>query len=100
MIAPEIDEGLAVYWMAFWDLSSCRTDAGMIPWTAVQLWANTYDLDEEVTEELHFLIREMDNVFIKFSRTKAKLSRDNKPDHKHITRRENGPVSREHPIKR
>jgi len=94
---PDLNLGLQLYWTAFWDLSSCRNTGGMIPWTAVQTWAETYKLDEEVADDLHYLIREMDQAFIKLVKVKASLNDQGRG--KPIGR-ETVPVSRQHPVKR
>jgi hypothetical protein len=70
--APDLPIGLHLYWGAFWDLASCRLfDGGMIPWTAVQLWADTYELEHDAAETLHYHIRRLDDVFVKHYRKKA-----------------------------
>lgn len=73
--APELQFGLMLYWIAFWELCSCRPsafDIGEIPWTAVQHYADDLELDEEQTEDLHYHVQAMDRVYIRHMRSKSK----------------------------
>lgn len=63
--APELEEGLEVYFEAYFDLDTERNH-GMglmqIPWSKIQMYAEANQFDEEQTEELHAYIRQMDNA--------------------------------------
>lgn len=63
--APELEEGLEVYFEAYFDLDTERHH-GMglmqIPWSSIQKYAEANQFDEEQTEELHAYIRQMDNA--------------------------------------
>lgn len=68
--APEILEGLAIYWYAFIDLTSCRhpgfNGPGPIPWDSINQWAIRYGLDdEEDFDRLAAIIQEMDSAYLK-----------------------------------
>lgn len=64
--APELDRGLALYWVAYCDLSTCRPSSmgGVlpIPWTAIDQYAQRYDYDLEQEERLHMFIGKMDRT--------------------------------------
>ena len=70
MDVPTLDRrtsvtGLEWLWAAFYDLTSCRSigmEAGPIPWTAIQHYAEAHRLDEEETYTLHAVVRHMDEV--------------------------------------
>lgn len=63
--APELEDGLEVYFEAYFDLDTERHH-GMglmqIPWSKIQMYAEAKSFDEEQTEELHAYIRAMDNA--------------------------------------
>jgi hypothetical protein len=63
---PRID-GLQFYTSAFRELSSCRPvgmSAGPIPFTAIVEYFKVYPEGE--FEEFHFLMRQMDDAYLKF----------------------------------
>lgn len=65
--APTLFVGLEFYYTAFTELSTCREMGmamGPIPWTEVQAYADTYELSEDESEDLHVLIAMMDEVFL------------------------------------
>lgn len=67
--APELNFGLELYYDAFWDLSTCRMSGyslGPIPWGSVNDYASTFEFDDEQRHALHYYIRVMDNVYVKF----------------------------------
>lgn len=74
--ATELFLGLELYYQGFLDLSSCRSTGysteGPIPWLAVREWALLHELDEEQTEDLHYHIASMDEVYLKFKAKKLK----------------------------
>lgn len=63
--------GLALYYEAFFDLTTCRGmgfgSVGPIPWTAIVEYARFYRFDEEQTDALLFYVRRLDDVVIKKS---------------------------------
>jgi hypothetical protein len=71
--APTLEQGLELYYIAFQRLSSTRAvgmGLGPIPWTAIQTYCETYELDEVTQELMHVYIPAMDNVFLKISQEK------------------------------
>lgn len=67
--APILTEGLELYFMAFLDLTTCRNQGmgdGPIPWTAIKDWAMYYGLNELQTDDLFYMIREMDAAYLDY----------------------------------
>ena len=62
---PQLELGLELFYLAFWDLSTCRHDLGPIPWTAMFTYCQEYDIIDEQREDMFTYIREMDTVFMK-----------------------------------
>lgn len=74
--------GLDLYYLAFLDLTSCRSTGqaeGVIPWTAIRQWAYEHELDLEQTEDLHYLIPQMDEVYLKFKAKKLSANQPSTP---------------------
>jgi hypothetical protein len=64
------------YFDAFQELSSCRHSSfgpGPIPFTAIAEYSTLYDIEDR--DEFHYLIRIMDNSFLKLE-NKKKQKRD------------------------
>lgn len=73
--APTLHLGLELFLQAFFDLDSERSHGFTltpIPFTSVLTYARLYELDEEQTEDLLFLIRRMDNAHLARLDKKAK----------------------------
>lgn len=71
--APQILPGLELYYEAFTELSSSRNSGmsiGAIPWTAIDRWAERYEIEEDDFERLAIYIRMLDAEFIKFANKK------------------------------
>ena len=80
--APTLPLGLELYLTAWLELNSCRPigmTAGPIPWTAVHMYANFLDLDDDQREDLHDHISSMDNVYFKYLDSKKKKESHGKP---------------------
>lgn len=81
--APELHLGLELYYLAFLDLTSCRTAGygteGPIPWTATRQWAEAHDLSGEQLEDLEYHIPRMDEVYLKFKAKKLEASTKTPP---------------------
>lgn len=61
--APELQLGLNLYMLAFFDLDSERTHSmgpSPIPWTSIVQYAAAFDFSEEQTEDLLYHIKKMD----------------------------------------
>jgi hypothetical protein len=48
---------------------------GPIPWSAVERYAKVNELDDEETEDLHYLIQRMDSEFLGFQEEQMKAKR-------------------------
>ena len=68
---PEVNAGLQLYMDAFWALCTCRLQAGRIPWTAVQAYADALGLDWPEAHDMHFLISKMDMVYVQWLNKKG-----------------------------
>jgi hypothetical protein len=69
--APVINRGLEPYYVAFWELTTCRGagfGAGPIPWTAIDDYATRYGWDGERYEDLVDFVRAMDRTFLAYQR--------------------------------
>lgn len=56
------------YIRAFWELSSCRdfgSFVGPIPWDKIVMYGERKGLDSAMIEVLEFVIRELDEVYLK-----------------------------------
>lgn len=73
--APELINGLELYFQAFLDLDGEREtgmSVGPIPWSKVKEYAKFYEFSDEQTEDLFFFIRKMDAAHIKRLNSKQK----------------------------
>lgn len=62
---PELRKGLEIFFFAFFDLDTERSNAmGLtrIPHSAIRQYAADYDFDYELTKDLLYLIPEMDKA--------------------------------------
>lgn len=76
--APELILGLDLFINAFLDLDSERNSGfalGPIPWTKIKEYAQTYDFDLELTEDLIYYVKALDNDYLKKQAAKAKAER-------------------------
>ena len=72
--APSLRPGLELYYIAFQDLMASRNSGmslGPIWWSTVQTYCDAKGLDEDQTETMHFLIKEMDTVWLKHMNKKS-----------------------------
>lgn len=71
---PEIAEGFELYWSAYLDLVSERTENNKIPWRAAREWATYHELDPDQFEILKGVLFGLDQTYIgwKASKTKTK----------------------------
>lgn len=80
--APELFLGLDLYYTAFLDLNSCRAigygEEGPIPWTAISIYCERKRFDSETTYDMFYLIRAMDNNYLKWKAEKTKRELANK----------------------
>lgn len=76
--APTLHYGLGYFLQAFFDLDGERSQAWgprRIPWTSVQRYAEAHGLDEEATDELHFMVEYMDGEHLKRVEAKQKAKK-------------------------
>lgn len=67
-------EGLEFYRDAFFELSTCRASSGPIPFTAISEYCRIFNIvnSPEELDEFIYVIRKMDDVYLKNEREKAK----------------------------
>lgn len=66
--APTLTFGSHIYWRAFWQLLSCRSALGVIPWTAIHTWACAHNISQDLCEDLYIIIPILDNEFTKLTK--------------------------------
>lgn len=67
--APDLFVGLELYFSAFIELNTCRQtgwSAGPIPTSSILEYCAWLDLDADETEDMFYLIRQMDHAFLKY----------------------------------
>src|SRR5690606_30486884 len=67
---PVLSPGEDFYLKAFRDLTTCRSysvSLGPIPWRDILLYAEYSGLEEDVIEPFIFIIRHMDDAYLKWS---------------------------------
>lgn len=65
--------GLEIYYQAFFHLSTERKyECGQIPWSSVEFYGSSKNFDLEELIDLHYFIREMDEVYLEYIREKRK----------------------------
>lgn len=73
--APMLDLGLDFFFKAWVELGSDRTvgmEEGPIPWDSIRKYCNEYDIVGELREDTFYLVRSIDNAYLKHRRDKAK----------------------------
>lgn len=70
--APELNWRLGFFWKSFQDLNTCRTFNGTISYMDIEMYAVIHGIDGNQKEDLHYMIRAMDNVYIDFRSKKDK----------------------------
>lgn len=72
--APELDIGLELFYVAFFDLHSCRQigfSAGPIPWTAIRDYANEHNIFGDQREDLFYYVQMMDKAYLEWQSKEA-----------------------------
>lgn len=72
--APELEPGLALYLRAFYELNASRAvgmGEGPIPWGAIDQWCASLGMSEEEAEDVHYLVRQLDNAYLQHKAKKA-----------------------------
>lgn len=73
--APQLFDGLELYYLAFIDLSTDRGigfGEGPIPWTSIDRYCARLGLEGEEREDFHHYVRAMDKTFLAFRAKKSK----------------------------
>lgn len=74
--APELSPGLGLYFAAFFDLTTCRSQGaysqGPIPWTAIDRYAEANEFAGEQRQDLFHHVRAMDEAYLAWARERAK----------------------------
>lgn len=73
--APNLLQGLELYYHAFNDLSDSRQmgmEMGPIPWKVVHDYCVSYGIDGDQKEEMHYHIKQLDSAFLDFHKKKVK----------------------------
>lgn len=74
--SPSLESGMELYYQAFLDLNSCRQvgmGEGPIPWTAIAYYCRFFEMDEETTDDVMYMVRGLDNEYLK-------IKAENKPN--------------------
>lgn len=72
--APELTQGLELFYNAFQDLSSCRTagmSLGPIPWTAMDQYCVRYGINGEQRDDLFHHVEKLDEAYREYVEKKA-----------------------------
>ena len=65
--APELINGLDIFWDAFMELSDSRPSGmgyGCIPWVVINQYCRYHKFSADQEEAMHYHLKEMDLVFI------------------------------------
>lgn len=71
--APELQLGLELYFLAFFELSSCRPigmDEGPIPWIAIWDYCERLGIEGDQRDDMFYHIRSMDNAYFQYKSSK------------------------------
>lgn len=71
--APQLLPGLQIYYLAFVELSSCRSGGfslGPIPWLAIDHYAARHEFEDEQYEDLFHFVQALDSEYIKYKEKK------------------------------
>ena len=77
MSRPKLAIGLGFYLDAFWDLCTERVYSEVIvnlSWSKIQQYADHYEMDFEDAEQFHYIIKKIDNAYVKQMRENGKQS--------------------------
>jgi hypothetical protein len=77
--APDLNLGLELAYMAFWELSTSRPVGwapGPIPWHVIHEYAMSQHLDEEEKADFVYLIRKMDRAFLEWNEVRQKSGKN------------------------
>lgn len=75
--APELQLGLYLFYIAFLDLTSCRTlgyAQGPIPWLAIHHYCEAHEIEGEQREDVFYHVAHLDKAYLDWSAAKMKAS--------------------------
>lgn len=81
--APDLWLGLDLYYSAYLDLDSCRSNGferGSISWFDIRQYCVLQELDEDQTNKMHLVIPMMDKEHYSFLSEKRKRNKEVKKD--------------------
>lgn len=67
--APTLQPGLALFYLAFQDLSSERQvgqSLGAIPWTAIDQYCTRYEIEGEQYEDMQYHVARLDRAYLEW----------------------------------
>jgi hypothetical protein len=70
--APTLFEGLGFFYNAFFELLTCRTSNNVIPYMAIEEYANINEIEGQMKTDLHFFVRQLDNTYSDYQDKKRK----------------------------
>lgn len=77
--APELEEGLELYYIAFMDLSDCRAmgmSEGPIPWLAIDRYCLRHGIEGEAADDMIYHVKKLDAHYLSKQRDKMKAQAD------------------------
>jgi hypothetical protein len=69
--APKLLPGLQLFFQAFLDLDTERTE-GPIPFTSIAAYSQFFDFEEDQAEDLFYIVRKLDGLILKRRAEKRK----------------------------
>lgn len=75
--APEMGPGLNLFYIAFLDLTSCRTlgySQGPIPWLAIHHYCEAHEIEGEQREDVFYHVARLDKAYLDHTAEKMKAS--------------------------
>lgn len=81
--APDLWLGLDLFYMAFTDLTSCRSFStggpGPIPWSAIQIYCDAYEIKGEQREDVFYHVQHLDTAYLEWAAKKIGQKKDSAP---------------------
>lgn len=94
---PSLWPGLEVFYEGFMDLMSSRQigfGLGPIWWQTVQDYCNSKGFDDELTDQMHFHIKKMDEVYLTYAGKKKGRGDSSSIQQKHPETKQSNPKQR------
>lgn len=78
--APDLEIGLQLFYVAFFELSTCRSfsqmSEGPIWWTAINDYCNQYNIRDSQRDDLFYHLNELDKVYLDYREKETKKQLD------------------------